>query len=106
MVSTMVSCQIMMTLGSFTDQKMNLLPLYISRVVHPAACQPTLQQCVYYISRLALNDVTGTRLNPDPDSRISTGPDAQEESTTSGDDNSDDSDYDPKETRKQGAKNL
>ncbi|CAG8676250.1 11415_t:CDS:1, partial [Paraglomus brasilianum] len=80
--------------------------LYISRVVHPASRCPTLRQCVYYISRLALNDVVGTRLDPDPDSRISIGPDTQEESVTSGDDNSDDSDYDPKETRKRAKKLL
>ncbi|PKY53990.1 hypothetical protein RhiirA4_409481, partial [Rhizophagus irregularis] len=36
--------------------------LYISRVVQPDDVNPTLRQCFYYISQLAINDNVGNRL--------------------------------------------
>jgi hypothetical protein len=37
--------------------------LYVSHVVHPNSVNPTLRECVYYISHLAINDQVGNRLN-------------------------------------------
>ncbi|GBC23243.1 kinase-like domain-containing protein [Rhizophagus irregularis DAOM 181602=DAOM 197198] len=36
--------------------------LYVTRVVQPTDTDPTLRECVYYISQLAINDNVGNRL--------------------------------------------
>ncbi|CAG8529669.1 4341_t:CDS:2, partial [Racocetra fulgida] len=36
--------------------------LYVTRVVRPTDTVPTLRECVYYISQLAINDIVGNRL--------------------------------------------
>lgn len=35
--------------------------LYVSRVFAPGDANPTLRECVYYMSQLAVNDITGIR---------------------------------------------
>jgi hypothetical protein len=45
--------------------------LYVSRVIHPNSTNPTLRECVYYISRLAINDTVGNRLDRVMDDNIS-----------------------------------
>ncbi|CAG8595422.1 hypothetical protein C2G38_2243658 [Gigaspora rosea] len=39
--------------------------LYVYRVVQPTDINPTLRECVYYISQLAMNDNVGNRLGRD-----------------------------------------
>jgi hypothetical protein len=43
-------------------EETNPTTLYISRVVQPTDTNPTLRECVYYISQLAINDNVGNRL--------------------------------------------
>ncbi|CAG8695100.1 3157_t:CDS:2 [Acaulospora morrowiae] len=43
-------------------EETNPTTLYISRVVQPTDTNPTLRECVYYISQLAINDNVGSRL--------------------------------------------
>ncbi|CAG8643173.1 2604_t:CDS:2, partial [Funneliformis mosseae] len=37
--------------------------IYVSHVVHPNSVNPTLRECVFYISHLAINDQVGRRLD-------------------------------------------
>src|SRR3954468_4253302 len=43
------------------QEETNPTTLYISRVVQPTDTNPTLRECVYYISQLAINDNVGNR---------------------------------------------
>ncbi|CAB5206333.1 unnamed protein product [Rhizophagus irregularis] len=55
-------------LSNYTDtyflmrQEADPNTLYVSRVFRPGDTNPTLRECVYYISQLAINDVIGLRL--------------------------------------------
>src|SRR6266536_190477 len=46
-------------------EETNPTTLYISRVVQPTDTNPTLRECVYYISQLAINDNVGDYDDPD-----------------------------------------
>ncbi|CAG8648522.1 7253_t:CDS:2, partial [Acaulospora morrowiae] len=55
-------------LSSYSDtyflkrEETNPTTLYISRVVQPTDTNPTLRECFYYISQLAIDDIAGNRL--------------------------------------------
>ncbi|GBB98748.1 hypothetical protein RclHR1_03300028 [Rhizophagus clarus] len=56
-------------LSNYTDtyflQRLETEPknLYVSHVVHPNSINPTLRECIQYISHLAINDQVGRRLD-------------------------------------------
>ncbi|RHZ80529.1 hypothetical protein Glove_134g264 [Diversispora epigaea] len=95
--------------------------LYVTHVVQPGDTNPTLRECVYYISQLAVNDNAGVRLNLVKDDNYSSNgfdDDAEDPDDNSDDnlddpdyfddpddsDDSDDSDDDPSRKMKQGSK--
>ncbi|RHZ82544.1 hypothetical protein Glove_109g146 [Diversispora epigaea] len=96
-------------------EETNKTTLYVSRVVQPNDASPTLRECVYYISQLAINDNAGERLSSvdldnyssnnddDPDdSDYSDGYDGPDDSNYSdgSSDNYDDDDYPLRESSK------
>ncbi|GBC08815.1 hypothetical protein RclHR1_00840016 [Rhizophagus clarus] len=63
MVSIMVFYQIIAIRTFFLKrEETTQTTLYVSRVVQPTDTNPTLRECVYYISKLAINDEVGDRL--------------------------------------------
>lgn len=88
-------------------EETNPTTLYISRVVQPTDTNPTLRECVYYISQLAIADNVGNRLgrvvldsfssNDDDDD----GSDYHDYSDDNSSDDYDDDDYSGKRKRKQ-----
>ncbi|RHZ81401.1 hypothetical protein Glove_120g132 [Diversispora epigaea] len=79
----------------FKREETNQTTLYVSRVVQPNDTNPTLRECVYYISQLAINDNVGERLDRVENDNISSnGFDYNADDTdNSSDDNPDDNDY-------------
>ncbi|GBC34966.1 uncharacterized protein OCT59_023203 [Rhizophagus irregularis] len=77
-------------------EETNPTTLYISRVVQPTDTNPTLRECVYYISQLAINDNVGNRLGHVVlDSYSSNDDDDDDDSSYDDPDDYDDPDYDP-----------
>ncbi|PKY47909.1 hypothetical protein RhiirA4_403944 [Rhizophagus irregularis] len=77
-------------------EETNLTTLYISRVVQPTDTNPTLRECVYYISQLAINDNVGNRLGRvELDSYSSNDDDDDDDSSYHDPDDYDDPYYDP-----------
>ncbi|RHZ53801.1 hypothetical protein Glove_437g24 [Diversispora epigaea] len=76
-------------------EETNQTTLYVSRIVQPNDANPTLRECVYYISQLAINDNAGERLDHIKNDNISTNgfDDDADDADNSSDDNPDDSDY-------------
>ncbi|PKC12057.1 hypothetical protein RhiirA5_465236 [Rhizophagus irregularis] len=112
-------------LSNYTDtyflmrQEADPNTLYVSRVFRPGDTNPTLRECVYYISQLAINDVIGLRLgcvlqdndssnNDDSDDSSHDDPDDPNDSNyseSSNDDSNDDdgANYSRKRKRKQSS---
>ncbi|CAG8789504.1 6382_t:CDS:2, partial [Dentiscutata erythropus] len=68
--------------------------LYVSRVVQPTDTNPTLRECVYYISQLAINDNVGDRLGCGAFDNFSSN-DNDDDSSYHDSNDYDDPDYDP-----------
>ncbi|RHZ54939.1 hypothetical protein Glove_421g31 [Diversispora epigaea] len=65
--------------------------LYVTRVAQPNDTNPTLRECVYYISQLAINDSAGEKLKCIRGNNISSN--GFDDETDDTDDNSDNQDY-------------
>ena len=78
-------------------EETNPTTLYISRIVKPTDTNPTLRECVYYISRLAIDDNVGGKFgHVDLDSYSSNDDDDDDDDSSYHDpDDYDDPDYDP-----------
>ncbi|CAB5383676.1 unnamed protein product [Rhizophagus irregularis] len=77
-------------------EETNPTTLYISRIVQPTDTNPTLHECVYYISQLSINDNVGNRLGRVVlDSYSSNDDDDDDDSSYYDPDDYDDPDYDP-----------
>ncbi|RHZ76666.1 hypothetical protein Glove_194g7 [Diversispora epigaea] len=76
-------------------EETNQTTLYVSRVVQPNDVNPTLRECVYYISQLAINDNFGKRLDyiKSDNILINGFDDDADDTDNSFDDNPDDSNY-------------
>ncbi|KAF0363400.1 protein kinase domain-containing protein [Gigaspora margarita] len=69
--------------------------LYVSRVVQPTDTKPTLRECVYYISQLAINDNVGDRLGRDGAFEVYDDDDDDDDDDYSYHDSHDYDDYNP-----------
>jgi hypothetical protein len=77
--------------------------LYVSRVVQPADINPTLRECVYYISQLAINDNAGSRLGRVVFDNISSNDDDDDDDSSYHDpDDPNDPDYHPDDSESSG----
>ena len=79
------------------------ITLYVSRVVQPADTNPTLRECVYYISQLAINDNVGNRLGHVVFDNISSNDDDDDDDSSYSDpDDPDDPNYYPDDSESSG----
>ncbi|RIA80752.1 hypothetical protein C1645_838135 [Glomus cerebriforme] len=69
--------------------------LYVSHVVQPTDTNPTLRECIYYISQLAINDNISNRLGHVTFDNFSSNDDDDDDSSYHDPDDYDDPDYHP-----------